>query len=56
MKKQDYMNTVWTFLGIYGVWFAVLSGLQELSQGIYWKVLASLLLAYAVYKWTESTR
>lgn len=46
MKKHQHL---WLILGVYGVWFAILSGLEELANGKYWKFLLSLLLGVIVY-------
>jgi hypothetical protein len=39
------IKTIWAILGVYGIWFAIFSGSEEVLSGKYWKVLASLALA-----------
>jgi hypothetical protein len=51
----DMKIKLWPFLGIYGVWFAIFSGIQEILAGVYWKAAASLVLALAVY-WSMERR
>gem|GEM_PF-3261074 len=47
MRKNHHH--LWLILGAYGVWFALLSGLEEVVNGKYWKFLLSLFLGVIVY-------
>jgi hypothetical protein len=49
MKRANLLYRLWLVLGAYGVWFAIFSGLEELSSGKFWKAGLSLTLALAVY-------
>lgn len=33
----------WLSLGAYGVWFAIFSGMEEISHGKFWKVALALI-------------
>jgi hypothetical protein len=48
MSKHK-VHRFWLILAAYGVWFAVFSGLEELSQGKWWKIFLSLLLGIITY-------
>jgi len=50
MKK---IYPVWLILAAYGVWFAVLSGLEEMANGKYWKLPLALILGMVSYFWVE---
>jgi len=49
MKKKIHLHHLWLVLAAYGVWFAVLSGVEEVVNGKYWKAITSLVLGIAVY-------
>jgi len=51
MKK---IYQLWLILAAYGVWFAVLSGLEEMVNGKYWKLPLALLLGLVTYYWLEN--
>lgn len=53
MKKKHHLHHVWLILGIYGIWFAIFSGLEEVVRGKAWKVLLSLLFGTIVYLFIE---
>lgn len=40
---------LWLILAAYGVWFAILSGLEETFNGKYWKFALSLILGLIAY-------
>lgn len=48
MKKRK-LHHLWLVLAAYGVWFAVLSGLEEISNGKLWKAGLGLLLGVITY-------
>lgn len=39
----------WFILGAYGVWFAILSGSEEIFSGKYWKVIFAVVLGVVSY-------
>ncbi|MEX0616253.1 MAG: hypothetical protein WD231_00400 [Candidatus Woykebacteria bacterium] len=43
------LKHLWLILAAYGVWFAILSGLVEASNGKYWKLVLSLVLGLLTY-------
>jgi hypothetical protein len=43
------LRDLWIVLGAYGVWFAIFSGLEEISNGKIWKAGLSLVLGLVVY-------
>jgi hypothetical protein len=43
------LRDLWIVLGAYGVWFAIFSGLEEVSNGKFWKAGLSLILGFVVY-------
>lgn len=45
----------WFILGAYGVWFAILSGSEELFSGKYWKVICAIILGIGSYLTIERT-
>jgi hypothetical protein len=47
------MHHAWLILGAYGVYFALFSGLEEVSQGKFWKMGLSLLLGLLTYLFIE---
>lgn len=47
--NKNRIYQIWLILAAYGVWFAVLSGLEEVGSGKYWKVGASMLLGIGAY-------
>jgi len=47
--KKFHLKHLWYVLAAYGVWFAMFSGMEEISKGKYWKAIASLLLGVIVY-------
>lgn len=47
--KNFHLKHIWLVLGVYGVWFAMFSGMEEVSHGKYWKVITSLLLGILTY-------
>jgi hypothetical protein len=53
MNHKRVIKTVWAILGIYGIWFAVLSGLEEAISGKFWKVALALILALAVLSYSK---
>jgi hypothetical protein len=42
-------NLIWLILGAYGVWFAILSGIEEMSIGKYWKAVLALIFGIISY-------
>jgi len=52
MKKKHHLHHLWLILGIYGIWFALFSGFEEIAQGKAWKVL-SLVLGTIIYLYLE---
>lgn len=53
MKKRHYAHHLWLIVAAYGVWFAVLSGLEEIAQGDMRKAVMSFLLGTATYIYIE---
>ena len=53
MKKHK-LHHAWLILAAYGVWFAALSGGEEVARGKFWKAGLSLLLGVATYFIIES--
>ena len=49
VKKKHNLHHLWFILGVYGVWFAMLSGMKEAARGKFWKVILSLILGIIVY-------
>ncbi len=47
--KRFHLRHLWYVLAAYGVWFAILSGLEEISQEKLWKVITSFLLGILIY-------
>lgn len=47
MKQRSHH--LWLILAAFGVWFAVLSGLEEVVSGKFWKAGVSLVLGVLVY-------
>ena len=47
--KKKHLQHLWLIIATYGVWFAVLSGAEEVLSGKYWKAVASLILGVAAY-------
>jgi len=43
------LKHIWLILAAYGVWFAILSGLEQASTGKYWKFALSLVLGVVTY-------
>ena len=56
MKRSIYLQHLWLVFGAYGVWFAIFSGIEEMSTGKFWKAALSLVLALAIYFLTEAPR
>ncbi len=56
MKRSKYLRHLWLVFGAYGVWFAIFSGIEEMSTGKLWKVTLSLALALVIYFVTEAKR
>ncbi len=48
MRKHKFHH-LWLIIATYGVWFAVLSGVEEITHGKFWKVFLSLVLGVIVY-------
>ncbi len=48
MKKHK-LHHAWLILAAYGVWFAVLSGLEEVVNGKFWKASLALILGVITY-------
>ena len=55
MNKKHHLHHMWLIFGAYGVWFALFSGLEELTHGKYWKFLLSLTLGVITYIAVEKT-
>lgn len=55
MKKRHHFHHLWLILASYGVWFAMLSGLEEITHGKYWKIVISLLFGIVTY-WLIETK
>ncbi len=53
--KKLHLKHLWFVLAAYGVWFAILSGLEEIAGGKYWKVILGLVLGATVY-WIIETK
>ncbi len=53
--EMDKRYTIWLILGAYGVWFAVFSGLEEISHGKYWKPIMALIFGLITY-WIVENR
>lgn len=49
MSKKHKVEHLWLILAAYGVWFAVLSGVEEISRGKLWKTTLSLVLGVITY-------
>ena len=49
MKKRSHLHNLWLILAVYGIWFALFSGAEEMLNGKYWKVIASLALGIVIY-------
>ena len=49
MKHKHKVHHLWLVLAAYGVWFAVLSGIEEVEHGKYWKAVLSLILGVIIY-------
>lgn len=47
--KNKHLHHLWLIVAAYGVWFAVLSGIEEAISGKYWKMTSSLVLGIATY-------
>jgi len=42
---------IWIFLSAYGVWFAILSWIQEVyTKGFWWKGALAVILGFVLYK------
>ncbi len=54
MKKKHHLHHLWLILATYGVWFALLSGFEEVVHGKYWKLLLSLFFGIVTYIIVES--
>ncbi len=54
MKNRHHIHHAWLTVGTYAVWFAVLSGLEEMGSGKYWKAVLSLVLGIVTYFVIES--
>lgn len=52
MKKHG-LHHLWLIFASYGVWFALLSGLEEVAHGKLWKFGLSLVLGLFVYAFIE---
>ena len=53
MKQIFHLKHIWLVLAAYGVWFAILSGIEEIQSGKYWKVIWGLILGIVVYLLVE---
>lgn len=53
---MDRRYTLWFILGAYGIWFAILSGTEEMISGKYWKIILALILGITSYLIIEKTR
>jgi len=49
MKKKHHFHHLWLILATYGVWFAILSGVEEFSLGKLWKITFSLVFGILTY-------
>ena len=49
MDKIRHFHHLWLIIAAYGVWFAVFSGIEEMSQGKFWKALLALTLGAITY-------
>ncbi len=49
MNRKHHAHHLWLILGAYGVWFALFSGIVEVSHGVYWKFFLSLILGILTY-------
>lgn len=49
MKKRNHFHHLWLILAAYGVWFAIFSGIEEMSHGKFWKAGLSFVLGVIVY-------
>ena len=48
-NKDMKLKHIWLILAAYGVWFAILSGLEQVFVGNYWKFALSLILGVVTY-------
>lgn len=55
MKKKHKVHHLWLILAAYGVWFAVLSGIEEIFMGKYWKVILGIFFGIIVYLLIENS-
>ena len=53
--KKIHLKHLWLVLAAYGVWFAMFSGIEEILNGKYWKVVVSLILGVIAY-WVIETK
>lgn len=51
--NKKHLHHLWLILAAYGVWFAIFSGLEEISKGKYYKVILSFVFGGLVYLWVE---
>lgn len=47
--KKLHVKHMWLILASYGVWFAIFSGLEEISIGKYLKAVSALILGIVTY-------
>ena len=48
-NKYMKFKHLWLILAAYGVWFAILSGVEEATNGKYWKLILGLVLGLVTY-------
>ncbi|MEK7185747.1 MAG: hypothetical protein AAB675_00070 [Patescibacteria group bacterium] len=53
---MDKKYATWFILGAYGVWFAILSGTEEVISGKYWKIILALILGVISYLMIAKTK
>lgn len=46
---KKYQHHLWLILAAYGVWFALLSGMEEILNGKIWKAGLALILGAITY-------
>lgn len=53
MPHRKKIHLLWLIVASYGVWFAVISGIEEMISGKFWKSFICLVLGIASYFYIE---